>query len=86
MRLRTVNYVLEIHKLDHPYSNQEDVRDSKSLRVHHTSTPFGVLFRVGDTVTDGPPLAKLGTIEHIHHEIADVGENPILHTTKIYLR
>jgi len=77
-------YGLEINRLSKPYHEQGGLTDSRRLYDFESSTPFGT-FCVGDSVSQGPSMEKLGRIQHIAHWVGDYRDGVILHKTVLYV-
>ena len=77
-------YALEIYQLTRPYRSPENLQAAAHLHSYESTASFGV-FHVGDSLSHGLANCYVGTIQHVHHRIAEDDSPNVVHRTLLYV-
>jgi len=78
-----VTHLLEVNQLHSPYRPGEDFPSYNQVLRLESSSDLGS-FSVGDSITDGQAIKRIGVIAHINHMLSSDGTNNF-RVTRIYL-
>ena len=67
-----------------PYRGPENLQTATHVHTYESAASFGV-FHVGDSLSHGVAKCYAGTIQHVHHRIAEDDEPNVVHRTLLYV-